>query len=239
MSKALCIIPARGGSKRIPGKNIKDFLGKPIIAYSIETALNSGVFHEVMVSTDCEEIKKVSQSFGAAVPFLRSERASDDFASTLDVVKEVLDCYSRLELQFESICVLYPTAPLAQVNHLKKGFKLLDEYNAVMPVSEFSYPVLRALTLNHGVANYKWIEFSVSRSQDLQKLYHDAGQWYWLKETSIKNNTTFPEKTYGMILNPNEVQDIDTFDDWSLAELKYLRMNGSLRHLISKDSKFE
>lgn len=231
MKKSIAIIPARGGSKRIPRKNIKEFHGKPIIAYSIETALESGLFEEVMVSTDCEEIKRISKMYGAEVPFLRSEKNSNDFANTIDVVKEVLDCFSRIGRRFENICVFYPTSPLTQISHLQQGFEYLNKYDAVMPVTEFSYPVYRGLTMSKGIVNYKWIEYSMMRSQDLEKLYHDAGQWYWIKESSIKNNTMFPENTHGMILSPHLVQDIDTNDDWALAELKYLRINNESENL--------
>ena len=238
MSKALCIIPARGGSKRIPRKNIKEFHGKPIIAYSIDIALRSGLFKEVMVSTDCEEIKGVSLEYGAHVPFLRSQANSNDFASTLDVVKEVLRSYAQLGIQFDRICVLYATAPLTQIAHLKKGYSLLSEYDGVMPVTEFSYPVLRSLKMNNGIVNYNWKEYAQSRSQDLPILYHDAGQWYWVKKECIEQNTMFPEFTFGMVLNSNEVQDIDTLNDWFLAELKYslLYQNSPLINLENEDS---
>lgn len=220
MARNLCIIPARGGSKRIPRKNIKEFLGKPIIAYSIEVALKSELFDEVMVSTDDEEIATVAQSLGAKTPFLRSEDNSNDHATTLDVVKEVLDAYTKLGEAFDNICIIYPTAPFVSTIKLKEGFEKLKSFNAAIPVTEFSYPVWRGFDLHDGQLTYHWSEYEKYRSQDLAKLFHDAGQWYWIKENSIKD-TLVPEKTAAVVLSTLEVQDIDTPDDWRIAEMKH------------------
>jgi N-acylneuraminate cytidylyltransferase len=219
-AKNLCIIPARGGSKRIPRKNIKDFLGKPIIAYSIEAALKSGLFTEVMVSTDDEEIAEVAKSFGAVVPFMRSEENADDFATTLDVVKEVLTTYEKMNHVFQNICVLYPTAPLVSMDRLIEGYGLLQDANAVIPVAAFDYPVWRSFKIEEGELHYQWPEFEKSRSQDLTKLYHDAGQWYFIRRTAIENSLA-PEGTIPVHLRSYEVQDIDNLEDWKMAELKY------------------
>ena len=223
--KKIAIIPARGGSKRIPRKNIKDFLGKPIIAYSIEAALNSLLFDEVMVSTDNIEIAEISRKYGASVPFMRSSINSSDTATTVDAIMEVLDWYSEnTNMKFDIICCIYPTAPLIKNGHLKMGYDLIQtkEFDSVLPVVPFSYPIWRGLRCKSGFVNMAWPEFYNSRSQDLEPIYHDAGQWYWLKENSLREQKKlFMEKSHGLILKPSEVQDIDTMEDWGLAEMKY------------------
>ncbi len=216
----LCIIPARGGSKRIPRKNIKDFLGKPIIAYSIEAALKSRLFSEVMVSTDDAEIAEVAKTYGAKVPFMRSKENADDYATTLDVVKEVLTSYEDLEMTFDNICILYPTAPFVTAARLREGYNHLDTNNAAIPVTEFSFPVWRAFKIEAEQLAYQWPKHEKSRSQDLETLYHDAGQWYWIKTDSVQS-TLVPRQTAPVVLNPMEVQDIDTIEDWKNAELKF------------------
>lgn len=225
MSRSLCIIPARGGSKRIPRKNIKPFLGKPIIAYSIKAALKSKLFDIVMVSTDDLEISKVAQSYGAEVPFLRSEETSDDFATTIDVVKEVLSSYKTRERTFEDVCIIYPTAPFVTVEKLEEGARKLKVSGAVIPVTEFSFPVWRGFNLMGGQITYQWPEYEKARSQDLNSLYHDAGQWYMIKTKFLKD-TLVPENTAAVQLSSLEVQDIDTLDDWRIAELKYEYLQG-------------
>lgn len=223
MSKSLAIIPARGGSKRIPKKNIKDFLGKPIIAYAIETALASGLFDEVMVSTDDQEIAAIAKQFGAAVPFLRTEKNSDDFASTVDVIKEVEREYlSRFSKRFDSICCIYPTAPLIRKEHLAEGLTLLNTFNydSVFPVVPFSYPVWRGLQLNDGKIEMVWPENKNVRSQDLKPVYHDAGQWYWYNPLRV-TDSLFSSNSAPVILSEEEVQDIDTHSDWLMAEMKF------------------
>ncbi|WP_154855375.1 pseudaminic acid cytidylyltransferase [Cyclobacterium xiamenense] len=228
----LCIIPARGGSKRIPRKNIKKFLGKPIIAYSIDAALKSRLFAEVMVSTDSEEIVGVANSFGATVPFMRSIKNADDYATTLDVVKEVLVAYRDMGKTFDNICILYPTAPFVTAARLKEGYNLLETNNASIPVTAFSFPVWRAFRIEAKRLAYQWPEHEKSRSQDLETLYHDSGQWYWIKRDFIKD-TLVPGKTAAVFLDPMEVQDIDTLEDWELAELKFQKMvqNKKREHL--------
>lgn len=228
MPKSICIIPARGGSKRIPKKNIKDFYGKPIIAYSIETALKSGLFEEVMVSTDCEEIRKVSLSYGAEVPFLRSESNSDDFATTVEVVNEVLENYRNSGINFEIICVLYPCAPFVTDKDLLSANEMLREYNCVVPVVKFDFPPLRSFKLSGSFLSYKWPEFQKTRSQDLEELYHDAGQWYFFRNSELQHSTMIKEPTVPLILNSIRVQDIDAISDWEMAELKYRIISESL-----------
>ena len=223
MDKSLAIIPARGGSKRIPRKNIKDFLGKPIIAYAIETALNCGLFSDVMVSTDDPEIAEIAKNYGAAVPFLRSKNNADDFASTVDVIKEVEREYNaRFSLVFNKICCIYPTAPLIKTEHLHEGMSLLSEsdFDAVFPVVPFSYPIWRGLEVTNGRVKMVWPENQNVRSQDLKPVYHDAGQWYWYNPTKI-TDSLFTSNTASIILSEEEVQDIDTPSDWLMAEMKY------------------
>lgn len=222
----LAIIPARGGSKRIPRKNIKDFLGKPVIAYSIDVALKSGLFDAVMVSTDDEEIADIARSYGAEVPFLRSKHNADDFSTTVDVLKEVERRYLELDKSFEYVCCIYPTSPLIQKEQLIDGLRLLVEgdFDVVYPVVPFSYPVWRGLQIEGGKTVMVWPEYARSRSQDLKPVYHDAGQWYWYKPAKIQD-TLMTEKTASVILNEGLVQDIDTLQDWNLAEMKYKLIN--------------
>lgn len=223
----LAIIPARGGSKRIPRKNIKDFLGKPIIAYSIETALRSQLFQEVMVSTDDEQIAKVSRSYGAQVPFLRSAENADDHATTMQVIEEVVEAYEQRGQLFDYICCIYPTAPLMQAKHLRQGFEELIQHDAkaVFPVAAFSYPIWRGLVqAADGKAQLIFPEHAASRSQDLPQAYHDAGQWYWLKPEAV-GQPLFDDARF-IELSAREVQDIDTLEDWGIAELKYQYSQG-------------
>ncbi|GAB3817310.1 pseudaminic acid cytidylyltransferase [Pontibacter rugosus] len=179
----IAIIPARGGSKRIPRKNIKSFLGKPIIAYSIETAINCGLFDEVMVSTDNEEIAQVAKQYGAQVPFLRSTDASDDFATTAQVLEEVLSNFRASGKLFDNACCIYPTAPFVTPATLEKAYdKLIKEsHDTVFPVLRYSYPIWRSFRLEDGLAQLNWPEHLNSRSQDLTPAFHDAGQFYWFK----------------------------------------------------------
>jgi N-acylneuraminate cytidylyltransferase len=225
-AKNLCIIPARGGSKRIPRKNIRDFLGKPILAYSIEAALTSNLFEEVMVSTDDKEIADVAKKYNAKVPFLRSQNASDDFATTLDVVNEVMHLYQNKGKEFDNICILYPTAPFVTTERLTEGYKKLTNFDAAIPVTEFSFPVWRSFNLKQDRLSYQWPKYEKSRSQDLETLYHDAGQWYWIKTAAIKASLV-TENTAAIVLRNLEVQDIDQEEDWRLAELKYEYLQSS------------
>lgn len=213
----LCIIPARGGSKRIPRKNIRPFHGKPIIAYSIQTALQSGIFDEVMVSTDDAEIAEVARKYGANVPFMRSAKNADHHATLADVVHEVLEHYRG---KFEYSCCLLPTAPLVTIEHLKMGLDLLtsnDKADSVRPIARFSYPVQRVFKLLNGKVERMYPEFETLRSQDLEPAYHDAGQFYWMRPGLHLKSTN----KFGFEISNQFVQDIDTEDDWKMAELKY------------------
>lgn len=221
--RTICIIPARGGSKRIPRKNIKDFLGKPIIAYSIEAALQSGIFDEVMVSTDDEEIANIALQYGATVPFMRSTTNANDYATTADVLLEVLDCYAQQGISFDALCCLYATAPFVSTAHLQDGFALLtEEIDSAFTVVPYSYPIQRSLLVTEGKTRMAHPEYQSSRSQDLETHYHDAGQFYFSTVDNLrKNKSLWGSKTAPLILSELEVQDLDTLIDWSLAELKY------------------
>lgn len=229
MYKNLAIIPARGGSKRIPRKNIKEFLGKPIIAYSIEVALTSGLFDEVMVSTDDEEIASIAKQYGAKVPFMRSHENADDFATLADVLIEVLRQYQVTHKSFENICCILPTAPLTNASQIRNAFKKLTDENldSVLPVVEFSYPILRALELDtNNKLKMIWPKYLNSRSQDLKPAYHDSGSFYWVKSNSlIEQETLFCNNGSAIVLPETEIQDIDNETDWKLAELKYKLLN--------------
>lgn len=227
-SLKLAIITARGGSKRIPRKNIKEFCGKPILSYSIEAALTSGIFDEVMVSTDDEEIAAVARQAGACVPFFRSSETANDYASTDDVIMEVLQTYEKQGRHFDAFCCIYPTAPFITAERLKEAMNLLDEADSVMPVVPFSYPPQRGLLLDEqGFLIRQFPEYASARSQDLPKVYHDCGQYYACKtETFIKAGTTDVEKMVPVVLSEMEVQDIDTQQDWEMAELKYTKLFG-------------
>lgn len=221
---SVAIITARGGSKRIPGKNKKAFLGKPIIAYSIEAAIKSGCFNEVMVSTDDAEIAEIAVAYGAKVPFMRSAENSDDFSTTRDVVQEVLAQYEAQGSKFDYACCIYPTAPFITAERLRESMKLLEEKKAdsVLPVVQFSFPPQRCVVLEDGRAVFKWPEHMLTRSQDLEPFYHDCGQYYCLNTTAFaEQGVLFMENTCPVVLDELEVQDIDNETDWKLAELKY------------------
>ena len=221
---SIAIIPARGGSKRIPRKNIKDFLGKPIIAYSIEAAFESQLFEEVMVSTDDEEIATIAQKYGAKVPFLRSAETANDIATTAAVLEEVLLHYKDQGIKFDYGCCIYPTAPLVNAISLKQAFLLLKEQNheTVMPVLRYGYPIWRSLKLENGKASMNWPEHLNSRSQDLPAAFHDAGQFYFFNvDLFMQSKSLFTSNSGAIELSEIEAQDIDNLTDWKLAELKY------------------
>lgn len=222
--KNLCIIPARGGSKRIPRKNIQLFKGKPIISYSIVAAIESGLFDEVMVSTDDMEIAEIAQTYKASVPFMRSAENSNDFATTAAVILEVVHDYKKAGKEFDNICCIYPTAPFVTSARLLEGFEFIQNgADSVLPILSFDYPIWRSFKMNENEClEYNWVEFINARSQDLPKTYHDSGQWYWLKRSKLEETGKMIfENTKGIVLRSFEAHDIDTLDDWKLAELKY------------------
>lgn len=221
---AIAIITARGGSKRIPRKNVRPFLGRPIIAYSIGAALASGLFEEVMVSTDDEAIADVARGHGAAVPFMRSEAASDDFATTAQVLQEVLATYAQAGRSFEDACCIYPTAPFVTADRLREACARLRETgaSAVIPVTRFSFPIWRSFRMEQGRLAYHWPEHAARRSQDLPPAYHDAGQFYFFRTAAfIDSGQLVSADTVGIEVDELEVQDIDSEQDWRLAEIKY------------------
>ncbi len=226
--KSVAIIPARGGSKRIPGKNIRTFLGKPIISYSIEAALKSDLFDEVMVSTDSNDIVEVSKKYGAKVPFLRSPEASDDYTGIAVVIDEVIGNYLIEGKSFDYFCCIFPAAPLIKEENLSLSFRMLIEknYDSVFPVKRFSYPILRSLKMIDGMVEMNWPEYYNSRSQDLPPAYHDAGQFYWMKtQCFLQQKRIFVKNSGGFELSEMEIQDIDNETDWRLAEIKYKIIN--------------
>ena len=231
-NKKIAIITARSGSKRIPNKNIRNFNGKPIIAYSIETALNSKIFDEVMVSTDSQEIAQIAKKFGAKVPFLRSIENSDDFSSSADVIYEVLNDYKKINQIFDIVCCIYPTAVFINEKKLKTGLEKIEnnDFDSLIPVVKFSYPIQRALKINNkNNIEFAWPENLNKRSQDLEPMYHDCGQFYFLKTNKfLENKKIFGDKSTFIEIAESEVQDIDNEEDWNFAEIKYKINN----HLI-------
>lgn len=218
----IAIIPARGGSKRILRKNVKLLAGKPAIAYPIELALNSGIFEQVIVSTDDAEIAEISRKYGADVPFLRSPELSNDFTITVDVIADVAE---RLQIQgesFEYICCIYPVTPLLKVNRLKQALSTIEsgKWDYVFPAIEFPAPIERGFKKSKsGLIEFSYPEFANNRTQDIEKTFHDAGQFYfgkveaWLEKRSILNgNSTYIE------MDKNETLDVDDLEDWKLIE---------------------
>lgn len=225
--KKICIIPARGGSKRIPRKNIKDFLGNPMIEYPIKTAIESGIFDEVMVSTDDEEIKKIALNLGAKVPFARSKETANDYATTFAVLKEVLDAYKAKMIFFDYVCCIYPCTPLLTVEKLIESEQMLlnSNFDAVVPVIKYSHPIHRSLKISKtGQLEMVFKENANIRSQEFEPYYHDAGQYYFMKSSIIINSESIWEcKVLPMVFTELEAQDIDGEDDWILAELKFMK----------------
>lgn len=221
----VAIIPARGGSKRIPRKNIKPFCGKPIIAYSIEAALESGCFDKVVVSTDDPDIANIARQYGAEVPGLRSAANSDDYAPIVDVILEVVESLERVGESPEYLCCIFATAPFVTGEKIASAYSRLVEgnFSAVFPVMEFSYPIQRSLEFKEdGSVGMVWPENLLARSQDLPKRYHDSGQYYWVVTEAMKReNTLFTRNSSGIVISQREAQDVDTLDDWLMAETKY------------------
>ena len=230
MGKSIAIITARGGSKRIPKKNIREFCGKPIIYYSIEAALESKMFDEVMVSTDSEEIAQIARKAGATVPFLRCEETSNDFATTADVLIEVIGEYKKRGMEFENGCCIYPTAPFVTAKKLQSGMEKLvqEDVDSVMPVVQYSFPPQRGVEIEDGKIKVKWPEFYNMRSQDLSPIYHDVGQFYCFKiEPFMDTKRVIGANSMPIVVSDLEVQDIDNEEDWKIAEMKYRLMQGN------------
>ncbi|MEI6437714.1 MAG: pseudaminic acid cytidylyltransferase [Candidatus Omnitrophota bacterium] len=224
MLKALAIIPARGGSKRLPGKNIRSFYGRPVIEYSIRAAQQAGCFEEIMVSTDDPAIAAVATSCGAAVPFLRSAQNASDTSSTADALLEVLAGYRQMGREFPLCCCIYPAAPLVSFKRLRQAYELLlsSSVDSVFPVLSFGYPIWRALKLEGGKARMIWPEHAGARSQDLPPAFHDAGQFYFLRTARfLLEQKLFMADSRVLEIPSSEGQDIDTEEDWKIAEAKF------------------
>lgn len=219
----IAVITARGGSKRIPRKNIKEFMGKPMLAYAIEATVNSKVFDEVMVSTDDVEIAEIAKQFGAKVPFMRSEKTSNDFATTADVLDEVISEYKKRGKTFDELCCIYPCVPFLTadvINNAYEKFKTSDA-DRLIPVVKYSFPIQRAFKLNEqGMLEYREPENAPKRSQDLEPMYHDVGMFYFYKTEKMNS-----DKIAMLEMDEAMVQDIDNDSDWRMAEMKYRIMH--------------
>lgn len=226
VKECIAIIPARGGSKRIPKKNIKDFLGKPIIAYSIESALKAEIFDEVMVSTDSEEIAEVARMYGANVPFMRNPDLADDMTTSDDVLLDVLKRYKEQGQSFKYMACIYATAPFVTADALRNAMKVLKEHEGMtqlIPMAPYSYPPQRCHVINaNGEAVFKYPEYITTRSQDLEKMYHDIGQYYiYDVERFVEAKGLVYDKIVPFVVDELSAQDIDTEEDWKIAEMKY------------------
>lgn len=221
----IAVIPARGGSKRIPRKNIREFCGKPIIAYSIGQAKNSGLFNRIIVSTDDEEIASVAGIYGAETPFIRPQEIADDFTGTNTVVRHAIEWLQQHGQPVAFVCCLYATAPFIQVKYLKQAFEKLRDSNKcfVFSVTSFPFPIQRAIRINAlGEVDAFFPEHVDSRSQDLEDAFHDAGQFYWgTAEAFLHNRVLFSSESLPFVLPRYHVQDIDTEEDWRRAEIMF------------------
>jgi pseudaminic acid cytidylyltransferase len=219
---SLAIITARGGSKRIPRKNIKHFMGKPMLAYAIEAALSSGLFDEVMVSTDDNEIADIASTFGAKIPFLRSETTANDFATTRDVLLEVIDEYKKQGKEFDEFACIYPCVPFLTSEILCQAHESFSSNKAdsLIPVVKYSFPIQRAMKIgSDGMLSFREPEYAAARSQDLEPMYHDVGMFYFYRTQAFLSGRMM--RTVPFVLNEESVQDIDTPEDWAMAEMKY------------------
>lgn len=221
----LAIIPARGGSKRIPRKNVKEFHGIPIIAYSIKAAIDSGLFDEIMVSTEDLEIAKIAEFYGAKVPFMRSLKNSNDYATTFDVLEEVIIKYKEENRGFfEKVCCLYPCAPFIKKEFIINAFELLNRNNfdTVFPIVKFGNNIRKALKVEDNRVKMIYPEFETSRTQDLESAFYDPGQFYWAQTSQLLSNKQLYTNNSGyIIIDEMDAQDIDNEIDWKFAEIKY------------------
>ena len=221
----ICLIPARGGSKRIPRKNIREFRGKPMIAWSISAAQESSCFDQIIVSTDDEEIAEVARAFGAEVPFLRPSHLADDQATTQDVIGHALEWFQRRGQVCEALCCLYATAPFVQPTDLQSADKNLSEAEAgtvVFAATSFPFPIQRAIRIDaEGYSSMFQPDQFATRSQDLEEAFHDAGQFYWATPQTWSTVVNLFEGARPIILPRWRVQDIDTEEDWFRAELMH------------------
>jgi len=221
----VAIIPARGRSKRIPNKNIKNFAGKPIIAYSIDAAKKAEIFDRVIVSTDSEAIAEIAWQYGAEVPFIRPPELSDDVTPTMPVLLHAIEQLADNDESPSYACCIYATAPFVRSDDIKNGFKIINEkkVSSVFSVTTFAFPIFRALQVtNSGGIEMFWPEYETTRSQDLPEAYHDAGQFYWFEVNKLfKTKKIYSIDAVPVILPRYLVQDIDTPEDWEVAELMF------------------
>lgn len=229
----VAIITARGGSKRIPRKNIKDFMGKPMIAYAIQSAIASQCFDEIMVSTDSQEIARIAKEYGAKVPFMRSEKTSNDYATTSEVLLEVLQQYNEKGKVFDNLCCIYPCVPFLTSDNLKEAFTIFCQTgcDTLVPVVKYSFPIQRAFKINKGgFLEYREPENSQKRTQDLEPMFHDVGMFYFTKtEHFLASGLLVDGKISYIEMPETHVQDIDTQSDWELAEMKYRIIKGKTK----------
>lgn len=228
----VALIPARGGSKRIPGKNIRPFHGRPIIAYSIDAALNCSAIDRVIVSTDDEEIASVARDLGAEVPFMRAPHLADDYATTLEVIADGLAQLEKRGSPVTALCCLYATAPFVTGADLAASYELFCESDAsyVFAGTVFPYPIQRALRKAGDRMAMFFPEYGTTRSQDLEDAYHDAGQFYWCRPAAVKaGSSLLGEESALYLMDRMRVQDIDTMEDWQFAEQLF-----RVRHEISR-----
>lgn len=221
----IAVIPARGGSKRIPRKNIKEFCGKPMIAWSIEAALQSGCFDKVIVSTDDEEIAEIARQYGASVPFIRPSELSDDYTGTIPVIQQAITWCRGNGIDAQQVCCLYATAPFVRPEDLRRGLNILEREASqyAFSVTSYAFPIQRAIRLTKaGRVEMFNAEHFNTRSQDLEESYHDAGQFYWgLSDAWLRGQIIFTPESSAVLLPRHRVQDIDTPEDWVRAELLY------------------
>jgi N-acylneuraminate cytidylyltransferase len=222
--KCVAIITARSGSKRIPKKNIRYFFGKPMLSYAINACREAGIFSEIMVSTDSDEIAEIARSYGANVPFMRSKKTSNDFATTYDVLEEVIFNYKNKNQDFDYVCCVYPCVPFLSGQTLQDAYNQLIASNnyALLPVCKFPVPIEWAMKIENGFLIPSDRKAQLIRSQDLKPKYFDVGMFYMIKTVvMLEEKSLIPAKTMAYIMDGREVQDIDTMEDWVMAELKY------------------
>lgn len=225
--KTVAIIPARGGSKRVIRKNVRDFLGKPMLDYAVQAALRSGLFGEIMVSTDDVEIAEIAVKCGAKVPFLRSEKNSDDHATTAEVLLEVIERYREIDVSFEQLCCIYPCVPFLTAETLVQAYREFQGHEALVPVCRYPVPIEWALRVENGGLYPHDSQALSIRSQDLVPKYHDVGMFYFTTSASLeRTKTLIPPDTRAFFLDETQCQDIDTPEDWNLAEMKYRMIYG-------------
>ena len=234
MAKAVAVIPARAGSKRILRKNIKEFYGKPLIAYSLEIALNSKLFDKVVVSTDDKEIASIAKAYGADIPFIRPKELSDDFTGTDEVISHTLKYLKNRGEVFDYACTIYATAPLLQEKYLIEGFEKLKNSTAVhaFSVTSMPFPIQRTFKIDKNERCKMFTpEHYMTRSQDLEEAYQDAGQFYWTKLNKISSEIMFGKDSIPVVLPRHLVQDIDTLEDWKRAEIMYRVLEEEKNHV--------